>query len=113
MLKNTKRWGIGDGIIVLVTILALLDAYAVGIISSFDKTSKIKIVDGLFIDFTTQVNNSEIEKGVDDILASKNGTKYYLKTCSGANRIKEENKVYFSSVEEAELAGYGPAANCF
>ena len=45
-------------------------------------------------------------------VASKNGTKYYPVGCSGANRIKEENKVYFSTSKEAETAGYGPAANC-
>lgn len=45
-------------------------------------------------------------------VASKNGTKYYLPTCSGAKRIKEENKVWFATVEEAQAAGLGPAANC-
>jgi hypothetical protein len=45
-------------------------------------------------------------------VASKNGSKYYLTSCSGANRIKEENKVYFGSAAEAKAAGYGPAANC-
>lgn len=45
-------------------------------------------------------------------VASKNGTKYYLVSCSSANRIKEENKVYFGSAQEAAAAGYEPAANC-
>ncbi len=45
-------------------------------------------------------------------VASKNGTKYYLAICSGANRIKPENKVYFTSVEEAKAHGLTPAANC-
>lgn len=45
-------------------------------------------------------------------VASKNGTKYYLPTCGSAKRIKEENKVWFSTKGEAEAAGYGPAANC-
>jgi hypothetical protein len=45
-------------------------------------------------------------------LASKNGTKYYLPTCSGAKRIKEENKVWFATIEDAQAAGLGPAANC-
>jgi hypothetical protein len=46
------------------------------------------------------------------IVASKNGTKYHYVWCSGASTIKEENKVYFSTVEEARSAGYTPAANC-
>lgn len=45
-------------------------------------------------------------------LASKNGSNYYLPSCSGASRIKEENKIWFSSKEEAEGLGYKPALNC-
>lgn len=45
-------------------------------------------------------------------VASKNGTKYYLAGCSGAKRIKPENKVYFVSASAARAAGYDPAANC-
>ncbi|MSR70938.1 hypothetical protein EXS62_02770 [Candidatus Kaiserbacteria bacterium] len=45
-------------------------------------------------------------------VASKSGAKYYLPTCSAVARITEENKVWFESVEEAEAAGYEPAANC-
>lgn len=45
-------------------------------------------------------------------VGSKNGTKYHLPWCSGAQRINEENKVFFASKEEAEAAGYTPAANC-
>jgi len=46
------------------------------------------------------------------LVASKSGTKYHLLTCPGAKQIKEENKIYFASVTEAEAAGYKPAANC-
>ena len=45
-------------------------------------------------------------------VASKNGTKYYLPWCSGATRIKEENKVWFQSVEEAKRAGFAPSSAC-
>lgn len=45
-------------------------------------------------------------------MASKNGTKYYLPTCSSSKRIKAENRVWFASKEEAEAAGYTPASNC-
>lgn len=45
-------------------------------------------------------------------LASKNGTKYYLSTCGSAKRIKPENIIWFQTKQEAEAAGYGPAANC-
>lgn len=45
-------------------------------------------------------------------VASKNGTKYYLPTCGTAKRINDDNKVWFDTKEEAEAAGFTPAANC-
>lgn len=45
-------------------------------------------------------------------VASKNGTSYHLPNCPGAKQIKPENKIEFNSKEEAEKAGYKPAANC-
>jgi len=46
-------------------------------------------------------------------VASKNGKFYYYPWCPGVERIKEENKIYFNSKQEAEKAGYKPAKNCF
>ncbi len=45
-------------------------------------------------------------------VASKNGTKYHALWCPGAQQIKEENKVFFDTKEEARAAGYTPAGNC-
>ena len=45
-------------------------------------------------------------------VASKNGTKFYLPTCSTAKRIKDENKVWFDTEDEARAAGFEPGANC-
>ena len=45
-------------------------------------------------------------------VASKNGTKYYFPWCSGTTRIKEENKVWFQTVDEAKKAGYQPSSTC-
>lgn len=49
------------------------------------------------------------EKG--EYVASKNGSKYYLTTCK--NTIKEANKVYFKTKEDAEKAGFAPSQSCF
>lgn len=46
------------------------------------------------------------------VVASKNGTKYYLPSCAGADRISDANKVWFASAEAARAQGYAPAANC-
>ena len=45
-------------------------------------------------------------------VASKNGTKFYLPSCGTVSRIKEENKVWFATKEEALAAGYEPSATC-
>lgn len=45
-------------------------------------------------------------------VASKTGKKYHYPWCAGAQRISEENRVYFKSKEEAEAQGYTPASNC-
>ena len=54
--------------------------------------------------------DSSLQTG--SIVVSKNGTKYHFPWCSGAKRIKEENKIWFNSEQEAREAGYTPAANC-
>ncbi len=45
-------------------------------------------------------------------VASSKGTIYYLPSCAGAKKIKEENKIWFASADEARRAGYEPAKNC-
>lgn len=52
------------------------------------------------------------EMNAKALVGSKNGTKYHYPWCSGAQRIKEENKIWFSSAEEAKRAGYSAASNC-
>ena len=45
-------------------------------------------------------------------LASKNGTKYYSKGCSGASRIKPENTVWYATKDAAEADGKSPSSTC-
>lgn len=45
-------------------------------------------------------------------VASKNSNKYHLSTCQFAQKIKPENKVCFSSAEEALNRGYQGAKCC-
>ncbi len=57
-------------------------------------------------------NAGVIPTGEGKYVASKNGSAYYLPSCSGASRIKDENKIWFDSKSAAEEAGYHKAANC-
>ena len=43
---------------------------------------------------------------------SKTGKTYYPKDCSGLTRIKPENRVYFTTAQEAAAAGYHPSTAC-
>ncbi len=47
-----------------------------------------------------------------DIFASKNGTRYYFSSCTGAGKIKEENKVWFSTEAQAQAAGFTKSSTC-
>ena len=47
-----------------------------------------------------------------EVVASISGTKYHYPWCSGAVRIKEENRIVFESILDAREAGYTPAQNC-
>ncbi len=47
-----------------------------------------------------------------NIVASLSGSVYYYKNCKGHTRIKEENRVWFKTKEEAEISGYRLAKNC-
>ncbi len=52
------------------------------------------------------------QSGEVQYVGSKNGTKFHLPTCPGAAQIKEENKVYFTSKQDAYSKGYTEASNC-
>lgn len=54
-----------------------------------------------------------LQKKTGMFVASKNSTIYHKPDCKYVKRIKEENKVWFKSAEEAEKAGYKPDKNCF
>lgn len=59
--------------------------------------------------------NSLNNKGADSqkkYVASKSGSAYHYPWCPGAAKIKEENKIWFFTKEEAESKGYKPAQNC-
>lgn len=58
------------------------------------------------------VGNMSVDNTDKIFVASKNGKKYYYAWCDSAKIIKEQNRVWFATAEEARKAGYDPAANC-
>ncbi len=113
-----------DIIIGLIIILVGTASFALGRISKlFDTHEPIKIEygDTLHAGATTsqaaavvgsKPEKIEAPKGSEIVVAAKTGSKYYYPTCSGANRIKSENKITFNSIEEARKAGYTPSSTC-
>lgn len=108
----------GDLYIVLIIILVGTASYGLGKISSFEKDktpisimrTKESVLSTVLESVPSiQAKNTSVN-GV--VVASKSGTKYYYPWCTGVNRIKEENKVWFDSIEKAKAVGLTPSAGC-
>jgi hypothetical protein len=56
-------------------------------------------------------NTSSDHQG--DFAGSKTGKTYYPISCKSLNRIKNENRVYFTTQAEAKSAGYSASKACF
>ena len=93
-----------DVLIIMVIMLASLASFGLGWLAGRDA--------GQGSDTTPGESPLVADSDAGQIVASKNGTKYYLPSCSGASRISEANKIWFASVAAAESAGYSPASNC-
>ena len=66
---------------------------------------------------TSSSEEPSLEQGLSSsnteaLVASRNGTRYYTPGCSGIGRIKDENRVYFDTPEQAEAAGLSLAQSC-
>lgn len=113
-----------DIFIVLVIILVALISFGLGRLSKIRENKTPVTIENLGANMINSQGNSiqndqdiksnqiQINSSQGMLVGSKNGTKYHFPWCSGAQAMKEENKIWFSSKEEAEKAGYTPAANC-
>jgi len=111
-----------DVYVTIIIVLTAVLAYMLGRLSILDTSSTPVTIEnkaGVFsliqttestIKSTATISNTSKNQGM--YVASKSSTKYHLPTCSGAQRITEANKIWFTSKAEAEKAGYTPAANC-
>ena len=51
-------------------------------------------------------------KTAKNYFGSSRGSKYYSIGCTGGKTLKEENKIWFATKEEAEKAGYELSSTC-
>ncbi len=113
-----------NAFLIVLMLLVSFFSFQLGRISSPPGSGPIKIQNAAIREILTETQNPNYKiqsldsenRGVEKIdfhvVVSKNGSKYHFLWCSGAKQIKEENKVYFNSEEEAVAAGYTLAANC-
>ena len=90
--------------IIIILILASSFSFGLGYLAGLD-SEKTTIT-------SFETSSLATTTATGQVVASKTGTKYYLSSCAGANRISEKNKIWFVSVAAALKAGYAPAANC-
>jgi|SRR3989344_3197288 len=79
-------------------------------LSELSKLSELSDEKKSELNSPNQLNSLNQLKG--KYIASKNSTFYHYPWCPGAQKIKEENKIWFETKEEAESRGYKPASNC-
>jgi hypothetical protein len=103
-------------ILATVIVLVAIIGFGLGRLSKIEERKTPITIDNLAAYVATDTPGAlateKVTNGGKTLVASKNGTKYHYVWCSGASTIKEENKVYFNTKEEAEAAGYKPASNC-
>ena len=107
-----------DILIVIIVILVGLGSFELGRLSKENGSSGVKI------EYPNQDNNqgANVISAISDaprptttaktFFASSRGSKYYTISCSAGKTIKQENRVYFTTGEEAQKAGYTLSSAC-
>ena len=117
--RKVKEWCVenrADLFIAGIIFLTSLSSFGLGRLSvDLKPAPPISIIDTAAV--PDSVSNRPADIGnVNDtgrkVFASRNGSAYYYAWCSGAKRIKEENRIWFATREAAEKAGLKQAGNC-
>jgi hypothetical protein len=120
-----------DILTVIVVVLVGLGSFELGRLSKEDTSGGVKILPAVAGEYTgqdaeTSTNQTaNVISAVSDtssptstnsstktFFASKKGKKYYTTSCSAGKTIKQENRIYFTTGEEAEQAGYALSTSC-
>ena len=89
--------------------LSITLSFSLGIIIGANIISRPSLI--IQKELITSIEESTIEKTITEpkefpFVASSRGKYYYPVDCSLANGLKEENKIYFKTQQEAENNGY-------
>ncbi len=102
---NLDKKSILLSLIIILTASASFGLGRLSIVEKYKANDEVAII-------TPKLQNLDMDESLFKFVASKNGTKYYPIGCKSASRIKDENKVYFLTVEEAEGANLTPSSTC-
>jgi len=97
----------------LIIILVAFGSFGLGRLSKIE-SSKTPVQ----FENTTETSSEKVRpfpstNATDNqLVASKNGTKYYYSWCTGVSKISPANLIHFGSKEEAEARGYTASATC-
>ena len=98
-----------DFLVVVIIILVGLGSFGLGRLSKENADTGIRIEYGGQEEAVVDFSKKSLP---GNFFASNRGSKYYSLGCSSGKTIKEENRVYFKTVKEAETAGYELSSSC-
>ncbi len=114
-----------DILVVIIVILVGLGSFELGRLSKESHSQGVKIeysdpnqVNGVIqaSNVISGVNTATLTSASNsagkNFFASNRGSKYYTISCSAGKTIKQENRVWFTTGEEAEQAGYALSSSC-
>ncbi len=104
-----KRWARNnesDIILTISIVLISLIVFGVGLLINSSQDRGEIIIKNPSASVTETIINSDESVKQGMFVGSLNSNKYHWPDCSFAKRIADENKVWFSSEQEAQDAGY-------
>ncbi len=104
-----------DILTVLIIIMVGLGSFGLGRLSKNPPKEPLKVIyEGEELNIPKPVSNvvETTKNSSGGYFGSKQGTKYYPLGCSAGKTIKQENRVYFDTAEDAEKTGYSLSTSC-
>ncbi len=101
-------------LLLLIAFLFLSSGFVVGIIYQSNKNNKseVKIEKNPDNINANNIINNDLNQVNNQFVASKNSDIFYNINCSGANKIKEKNRVYFATKDQAIKNGFKFSSTC-
>ncbi len=108
-----------DILTVMIVILVGTSSFGLGRLSKSAQNEGLKVIypsteenTGLSTQSAVLGVNTSINTSSGNFFASTRGSKYYPVNCSAGKTIKQENRIYFNTGEEAVKAGYELSGSC-